>query len=83
MACFSPQANQLKTEGNTALKDDRPDEAIRLYSEAIDLDPDNHILHSNRSAAYAKTAKYDLALKDAERTVELKPNWFKVRTIQL
>ena len=44
------------------------------------MDPDNHVLYSNRSAAYAKDAKYDQALADARRTVELKSDWAKVGT---
>lgn len=35
------------------------------------------MLYSNRSAAYAKANKYDLALQDAEKTVQLKPDWGK------
>lgn len=34
-------------------------------------------MYSNRSAAYAKANKYDLALEDAEKTVQLKPDWGK------
>jgi len=55
------------------------EEAIRLYSEAIRLDPDNHILYSNRSAAYARVQEYEKALEDAEKTVTLNPDWAKVR----
>merc|ERR1719494_188496 len=51
--------------------------AIKMYTEAILVDPDNHVLYSNRSAAYAKDAKYDQALADARRTVELKSDWAK------
>lgn len=53
------------------------DEAVRLYSEALALDSRNHVLYSNRSAAYAKAGKYMEALKDADKTVELKPDWSK------
>lgn len=35
------------------------------------------MLFSNRSAAYAKANKYDLSLKDAEKAIELKPEWGK------
>lgn len=83
MACSLPQATQLKTQGNEALKQNNLAEAIQLYTEAIGLDPDNHILYSNRSAAYAKDEKYGLALTDAEKTVELKPDWAKVETAVL
>lgn len=54
------------------------DTAIKCYSDAIELGPDNHVLYSNRSAAYMKVNKYEDALKDAEETVKLKPDWGKV-----
>ena len=73
------QAEQLKREGNAALQEGNMEEAIRLYSAAIVLDPNNPILYSNRSAAYAKIQEYEKALEDAEKTVALKPDWTKVR----
>lgn len=73
------QAEQLKRQGNSALQEGNMEEAIRLYSEAIRLDPDNHILYSNRSAAYARVQEYEKALEDAEKTVTLNPDWAKVR----
>ena len=54
-------------------------EAIDFYSQAVELDPANEVLYSNRSGAYASRCQYDMALKDAEKAVELKPNWPKVR----
>lgn len=53
------------------------DGAIAAYSEAISLDDKNHVLYSNRSAAYAKAGRYQEALKDAEKTIELNPSWSK------
>lgn len=50
---------------------------MKFYTEAINLDPTNAVLYSNRSAAYAKGEKYDLALTDATKAVELKPDWSK------
>lgn len=54
---------------------------IQLYrdkfTQAIALQPDNHILYSNRSAAYASKKQWDNALQDAEKTTQLKPDWAK------
>ncbi|XP_017878054.1 stress-induced-phosphoprotein 1 [Ceratina calcarata] len=71
------QVNELKQKGNTALQEGRCEEAIKHYTEAIALDKCNHVLYSNRSAAYAKAEKYQQALEDAEKTVILKPDWGK------
>ncbi|XP_018014215.1 stress-induced-phosphoprotein 1 [Hyalella azteca] len=71
------KASALKDAGNAALNADKPKEAIEKYSEAIKLDPENHVLFSNRSAAYAKLENYTAALADAEATVRLKPDWPK------
>lgn len=54
------------------------DAAINLYTEAIALNQDNHVLYSNRSAAYMKQDRYQEALQDAEKTIELKEDWAKV-----
>uniref|UniRef100_A0A7N6B8U9 Stress-induced-phosphoprotein 1 n=1 Tax=Anabas testudineus TaxID=64144 RepID=A0A7N6B8U9_ANATE len=53
------------------------DEAIRCYTEALDLDDSNHVLFSNRSAAYAKKGNYENALQDACQTIKIKPDWGK------
>lgn len=67
----------MKEKGNKALQENKFDDAVKFYSEAIKLDDKNHILYSNRSAAYASAGKYQSALEDAEKTVSLKPDWAK------
>lgn len=71
------QVTQLKDKGNAALQAGKFDEAVKFYTEAIALDSKNHVLYSNRSAAYAKAGNYKKALEDAEKTVEIKPDWGK------
>ncbi|XP_042474633.1 hsp70-Hsp90 organizing protein-like [Zingiber officinale] len=70
-------ADDAKAKGNKAFADGRFDDAIRHFSEAIDLAPGNHVLYSNRSAAYASLQNYHAALKDAQKTVQLKSDWPK------
>jgi len=72
-----PTFQVLKEKGNAALTAGKFDEAIQAYTEAINLEPTNHVLYSNRSAAYLKAAKLSSALEDAEKTVELNPVWAK------
>ncbi|KAK0734741.1 hypothetical protein B0T26DRAFT_633948 [Lasiosphaeria miniovina] len=70
-------ADELKALGNKAIAAKNFDEAIDKFTQAIALNPSNHILYSNRSAAYASKKDWDHALIDAEKTIELKPDWPK------
>ena len=47
------------------------------FTQAIAIQPDNHILYSNRSAAYASKRDYQNALDDANKVTEIKPDWAK------
>jgi len=75
---MASQVEELKSKANAAFTAGNNDEAIHLYTQAITLDENNHVLFSNRSAAYAKTNKYEDALKDAEKCITLKPDFVKV-----
>lgn len=70
-------ADDAKAKGNAAFSAGNYDEAIKHFSEAIVLAPTNHVLYSNRSAAYASLHKYNEALQDAKKTVEIKADWSK------
>lgn len=70
-------ADEAKSKGNAAFSSGNYEEAIKHFSEAIALAPTNHVLYSNRSAAYASLHKYNEALQDAKKTVEIKADWSK------
>jgi len=69
-------AEDLKNKGNAALSSGNIDEAIRCYTEAINLNPSKEY-YSNRSLAYAKNDKLNEALADAELCIKADPNWSK------
>ena len=70
-------ADALKAEGNKAFAAKNFQEAVDKFSQAIELDPSNHVLYSNRSGAYASLKDYDKALEDANKTTDIKPDWAK------
>ncbi|KAM5193806.1 tetratricopeptide repeat protein 28 [Mantella aurantiaca] len=64
-------------QSNEACKNGDFKLAIELYSETLQVDPQNCILYSNRSAAFLKTQKYEKALDDAIKARLLNPKWPK------
>lgn len=77
IAAKMPTAAELKNKGNEALSKGHVTEAINLYSSAIELEPTNHVLLSNRSAAYCKSKEFDAALEDAVKCTRVNPTWGK------
>jgi stress-induced-phosphoprotein 1 len=74
------QANDvelLKSEGNKLFKDAKFKEAAVCYTKALKIEPKNHLLLSNRSAAFLGMGRDNQALKDAENCIEIKPDWAK------
>jgi len=65
--CIHIQASALKDLGNKAFAAKDYDKAIELFSQAIALEPSNHVLYSNRSAARAGKKLYAEALEDASK----------------
>ena len=72
--------SELKHLGNKAFSEGNFLEAIAHFTQALLQDPQNYILYSNRSACYASLQNYQKALEDAEKCVELKPDWSKGHT---
>jgi stress-induced-phosphoprotein 1 len=69
----------LKEQGNQAFKVGKFEEAIEFYTEGLKLaKTDQHVLYSNRSAAFAARNAFDKALEDAQKCIEVNPTWSKV-----
>ncbi len=49
--------------------------AIHHYTNALGSHPDDHLLLSNRSAAYMKIGDFAKSLLDAEKCIQLQPEW--------
>lgn len=68
----------LKELGNTAARNQKYEEAVLHYTQAIKLEPTNYALYSNRSFAFLKIQQYYFAMEDANETIRLNPTWAKV-----
>jgi tetratricopeptide (TPR) repeat protein len=71
------RVEQLKQKGNEHFRAGDYYQAIQAYSEALKLDPNNHILHSNVCQAALRHGKLSLAKHHAIGCVTLKPSWPK------
>ncbi|WVR07290.1 hypothetical protein IAU60_004331 [Kwoniella sp. DSM 27419] len=67
----------LKAEANKAFAAKDYAQATKLYSDAIQLDGENHVLWSNRSASKAGQRDWQGALEDAEKCITINPSFGK------
>ena len=70
-------AKEWKDKGNSLVKEKKYKEALDCYSKAIELDPNDPILYSNRSAMHLNLSEFDEAINDAEKAISLKPDYAK------
>jgi tetratricopeptide (TPR) repeat protein len=47
----------------------------------LDLETQNHILYSNRAAVYLQLGRNQEALEDAQKAIDISPDWSKVLTL--
>ena len=73
MHAFSPRKSQKKICSLPCVRRVQ----IAQFTAAIEADPTNHVLYSNRSGAHAAKASFTPALLDANKCIELKSDWAK------
>ena len=72
------EANQLREEGNVAVKSSKFKEALDFYSRAIDLWPGDCRLFCNRALCHLKLGQPKMAFHDCQKSLSLNPYYGKV-----
>ncbi|XVF64577.1 hypothetical protein PTKIN_Ptkin09bG0179900 [Pterospermum kingtungense] len=70
-------AETFKCQGNRAMQSKLYSDAIELYSVAVALCYDNAVYYCNRAAAYTQIHKYNEAIRDCLKSIEIDPNYSK------
>ena len=70
-------SEDLKLLGNAAFKEKHWHQAEEYYTKAIEVNPDNHVLWSNRAAAHLHMEEYGSAIADATKAIELDSSFSK------
>eukprot|EP01098_Paradermamoeba_levis_P001478 TRINITY_DN1175_c0_g1_i1.p1 TRINITY_DN1175_c0_g1~~TRINITY_DN1175_c0_g1_i1.p1 ORF type:complete len:290 (-),score=60.45 TRINITY_DN1175_c0_g1_i1:626-1495(-) len=77
MADPKTQVNDLKNEANKLFSEHKYKPAIELYSKAIELDPSNPVLFSNRAFCHIRLEDFGLAREDSEKAIQIDPTYAK------
>jgi len=77
MAATAGPGAAFKDEGNTFFKQGEHLKAAAAYTKAIKAEPDNHVYYSNRSQAFLKLSKVAKAVEDADKCIDLAPDFVK------
>jgi tetratricopeptide (TPR) repeat protein len=88
---ISSDVKALFDNGVKLAKDEKYDEAIEAFSKAIEKDPKQPYVLSNRANAYTKVKKYDEAVADYDKAIELaverklrdEPNFYFEKAVAL
>ncbi|QNP96601.1 Metallo-dependent phosphatase-like protein [Yarrowia lipolytica] len=70
-------AEDLKNQGNKALLSGHYNDAVDLYTQAIELNPQSAVYYANRAQAHIKNEAYGVAIEDSSKAIELDPTYIK------
>ncbi|KAE9005342.1 hypothetical protein PR003_g14828 [Phytophthora rubi] len=75
------EMKQLKHDGNERFKRGEYQEAVRFYSEAVQIDPQHQefcaIIYCNRAAAHMGLERYHTAILDCNEALQRKPQYHR------
>jgi tetratricopeptide (TPR) repeat protein len=69
------QSEALKNQGNALAEQDKYDEAIEKWNGALELTPDNHVLHELKAQVLMLQDKNFQAIQWATKSTELNPSY--------
>jgi len=69
------KSESLFIQGLKAYEEKKYDDAVRYYTEAIELNRDNSGAYNNRGCAYDKLKDYYKAIDDYSKTIDLNPKY--------
>jgi len=67
-------AEEKVNAGNEAFMDEEYDDAVKYYSEALEIDPNNYNALVRRSQVLCKLKQYERATMDAQKAITVDPN---------
>jgi small glutamine-rich tetratricopeptide repeat-containing protein alpha len=70
------EAEKLKNKANDLLKERKWDEAVGIYTEALKYS-ESAVIYANRAVPYGKLQKFDEAIADCKKAVEMDPTYIK------
>jgi tetratricopeptide (TPR) repeat protein len=71
------KADEYKQQGNEAFRKGQYKKSVELYTSALMVKDDNHILYTNRAQALIKLGRYFDASTDCRKAIKLKPDSVK------
>ena len=71
------QAELLKAEANEYFKQEKFQQAVDLYSKALELNPHKSVYYANRSISNLRLENFGYALTDASKAIECDKNYLK------
>ncbi|XP_035522663.1 E3 ubiquitin-protein ligase TTC3 [Morone saxatilis] len=71
------KSEEMKRKGNENFNRQQYEDAVRFYSKAIKIYPDNHKFYGNRALCYVRCRKYLKAVGDGKRATLIEPLWAK------
>ncbi|MGF1492953.1 MAG: tetratricopeptide repeat protein [Microcoleaceae cyanobacterium] len=70
------QASQLYNQGNVLLDQGQLAEAVALYNQALDADPEFSWAHHKLGDAFAQQRDWQAAIQAYQKSIEIQPNFF-------